>query len=81
MVEGINKILLMGKDGFYNFAKKREDGLNLEPDKSRFDSSGLALDARDLIPYGFSFTFGYIKCNFNLGIFGYDNLNYEVERQ
>ena len=82
MVEEITRILLMGENGFYNFAKRNQDRTNLEPDKLKVNSNGLIPHARDLVPYGFSFIFGKdLTRDVNFGIFKYSDIHYEIERQ
>ena len=71
----ITKIFLMGDHGRYDSSKKNAEGTNLEPDKS------FAVNARGLVPYGFSFTFGEIKSDFDFGIFGYGHIDYAVEEK
>ncbi len=64
----MDKILLMGDNGCYAFARKTQNGLNLEPDLN----SGI--DAKKIVPYGFLFKFSgncEIDGGVDFGIRGY----------
>lgn len=63
------QILLMGKKGEYSVAKKSSSGLNLEPSSEK-------VFARELMPYGFDFTFGSTFEDISYGIMGYTHTFY-----
>lgn len=73
-MEEIKKILVMGKNGYYCFAKKDKDGLNLKP-----DNESPLINARGLVPYGLIFEFGGGLTPTDFGIFCYRHINYTLE--
>jgi hypothetical protein len=66
----MEKILLIGRNGYYNPVRKTKDGLNLEPDLTKKQIS-----AKMVVPYGFDFRFGGMEgTDF---IKGYTHQDYE----
>lgn len=66
-----NKILLVGKNGEYRVAKKNKEGNKLVPSSEK-------VYAREIVPYGFDFTFGGFDGR-NYGIYGYGLMHYQKE--
>lgn len=66
------QILLIGKGGEYLIAKKNKEGNKLIPSSEK-------VYAREIVPYGFSFTFGSSFKDKNYGIYGYGHSYYGKE--